>query len=57
MEAIAEGMAAGHLAARDAIKARRPELPVGLSLAIVETRCWGHLDRPAHSASRWSADG
>ena len=29
MDAIAGGMAAGHRAAREAIKARRPELPVG----------------------------
>ena len=36
MDAIADGMAAGHRAARAAIKARRPELPVGLSLAIVD---------------------
>ena len=30
------GMTAGHKAAKAAIKARRPELPVGLSLAIVD---------------------
>jgi beta-glucosidase len=30
------GMTAGHRAAKAAIKARRPELPVGLSLAIVD---------------------
>ncbi|WP_019180867.1 glycoside hydrolase family 1 protein [Microbacterium yannicii] len=30
------GMTAGHRAARAAIKSRRPELPVGLSLAIVD---------------------
>ena len=41
MEAIAEGMAAGHRAARDAIKARRPQLPVGLSLAIVDDQVVG----------------
>ena len=33
---MADGMAAGHLAAQAAIKARRPDLPVGLSLAIVD---------------------
>lgn len=36
MDAMADGMAAGHRAARDAIKARRPDLPVGMSLAIVD---------------------
>lgn len=30
------GMTAGHRAAKAAIKARRPELPVGLSLAVVD---------------------
>ncbi|GLI26586.1 beta-glucosidase [Agromyces rhizosphaerae] len=34
--AMRAGMTAAHLAARDAIKAHRPELPVGLSLAIVD---------------------
>ncbi len=33
---MAEGMRAGHLAARAAIKARRPALPVGLSIAIMD---------------------
>src|SRR5690349_11533001 len=41
MDAIADGMAAGHRAARDAIKARRPGLPVGLSLAIVDDQVVG----------------
>lgn len=36
MDAMADGMAAGHRAAKAAIKARRPELPVGLSLAIID---------------------
>jgi len=36
MDAIADGMTAGHVAARAAIKARRPELPVGLSIAVVD---------------------
>ena len=36
MDALADGQTAGHLAARAAIKARRPDLPVGLSLAIVD---------------------
>jgi beta-glucosidase len=35
-EAFADGLAAGHVAARDAIRSRRPELPVGLSLAVVD---------------------
>src|SRR6266480_1375433 len=41
MDAIAAGMAAGHRAAREAIKARRPGLPVGLSLAIVDDQVVG----------------
>ena len=41
MDAIADGMAAGHRAAREAIKARRPGLPVGLSLAIVDDQVVG----------------
>ena len=36
MDAMGDGLAAGHVAARTAIKARRPALPVGLSLAIVD---------------------
>ncbi|MEU4155198.1 family 1 glycosylhydrolase [Actinoplanes sp. NPDC026670] len=36
MDAIADGMTAGHRAARAAIKAHRPDLPVGFSLAIVD---------------------
>ena len=36
MDLFADGMTAGHLAAKAVIKARRPELPVGLSLAIVD---------------------
>jgi beta-glucosidase len=41
MDAMADGMTAGHLAARDAIKARRPDLPVGLSLAIIDDQVAG----------------
>jgi beta-glucosidase len=41
MDAIADGMAEGHLAARAAIKARRPDLPVGLSLAIIDDQVAG----------------
>jgi beta-glucosidase len=36
MDAMADGMTAGHRAARNAIKAHRPDLPVGFSLAIVD---------------------
>jgi beta-glucosidase len=36
MDAMADGMTAGHLAGKAAIKNRRPDLPVGLSLAIVD---------------------
>jgi beta-glucosidase len=41
LDAMADGMAAGHRAARAAIKARRPDLPVGLSLAIVDDQVVG----------------
>jgi beta-glucosidase len=36
LDAMEDGLEAGHLAAKAAIKARRPELPVGLSLAIMD---------------------
>jgi beta-glucosidase len=36
LDAIEDGLAAGHVAARAAIKARRPELPVGFSLALMD---------------------
>ena len=36
MDAMADGMALGHLAAKSAIKARRPDLPVGLSIAVID---------------------
>jgi beta-glucosidase len=36
MVTLEDGMAAGHVAARAAIKARRPDLPVGFSLAIMD---------------------
>lgn len=36
MDEMADGMTAGHRAARAAIKAVRPDLPVGMSLAIVD---------------------
>ncbi len=41
MGAMADGMTAGHRAAKAAIKARRPELPVGLSIAIVDDQVVG----------------
>jgi beta-glucosidase len=40
-DAIADGMAAGHRAARATIKARRPDLPVGLALAVADDRVAG----------------
>ncbi|TVZ01085.1 glycoside hydrolase family 1 protein [Trebonia kvetii] len=40
-DAICDGMTAGHRAARAAIKARRPELPVGFALAIVDDQVCG----------------
>ncbi|CAI9401424.1 glycoside hydrolase family 1 protein [Nocardioides sp. T2.26MG-1] len=36
LDAMEDGLTAGHLAARAVIKARRPDLPVGFSLAIVD---------------------
>lgn len=36
MDAMQAGMTAGHLAAKASIKARRPDLPLGLSLAIID---------------------
>jgi len=36
MDSLADGMTAGHLAARSAIKSRRADLPVGLSLAVMD---------------------
>ena len=36
IDAFADGMSAGHVAAREAIKARRADLPVGMSLAIMD---------------------
>jgi beta-glucosidase len=41
LDAMRDGMTAGHLAAREALKARRPDLPVGLSIAIVDDRVAG----------------
>ncbi|GAA2656779.1 glycoside hydrolase family 1 protein [Paractinoplanes durhamensis] len=41
MDAMGDGMSAGHRAARAAIKARRPDLPVGFSLALVDDRVVG----------------
>jgi beta-glucosidase len=39
--AMADGMAAGHRAAKAAIKERRPDLPVGLSVAIADDQVVG----------------
>lgn len=36
LDAMEDGLTAGHLAARAAIKAHRPELPVGFSLAVMD---------------------
>ncbi|HEX2362758.1 MAG TPA: family 1 glycosylhydrolase, partial [Jiangellaceae bacterium] len=36
MDALADGLTAGHLAAREAIKARRSDLPVGMPIAIMD---------------------
>jgi beta-glucosidase len=36
LDAMAAGLAAGHATAKAAIKARRPDLPVGLSLAVMD---------------------
>jgi beta-glucosidase len=41
MDAMADGMAAGHRAAKAAIKAQRPDLPVGFSIAIVDDQVVG----------------
>jgi beta-glucosidase len=41
MDAVADGMTAGHRAARTAIKARRPDLPVGFALAVVDDQVHG----------------
>jgi beta-glucosidase len=41
MDAMADGMEAGHRAARAAIKAACPDLPVGLSVAIVDDQVVG----------------
>ncbi|MBM2615937.1 glycoside hydrolase family 1 protein [Actinoplanes sp. LDG1-06] len=41
LDAMADGLTAGHVAARAAIKARRPDLPVGFSLAVVDDQVSG----------------
>ena len=40
-DAMEDGLAAGHLAAKAAIKSRRPDLPLGLSLAVVDDQAMG----------------
>ena len=46
---LEDGLVAGHRAARDAIKARRPDLPVGFSLALVDDVVVG--DDPSRSGT------
>ncbi len=41
IDAIADGMTRGHLAARAAIRAHRDALPVGISIAVVDDRVVG----------------
>jgi beta-glucosidase len=41
LDAMEDGCAAAHTAAKAAIKARRPDLPVGLSLAVVDDQYAG----------------
>jgi beta-glucosidase len=41
MDALADGMEAGHRAGKEAIKAACPDLPVGLSIAIIDDRVVG----------------
>ena len=58
MDAIGDGMTAGHRAARAAIRSRRPDLPVGFSLAVIDDRVVGDdpsfRDRKrAEVYSRW----
>jgi len=58
MDEMAASMAAGHVAAKAAIKNRRPELPVGLSLAIMDDVVVGDdptvRDRKRHEVyARW----
>jgi beta-glucosidase len=36
LDALEDGLAAGHVAARAAVTARRPDLPVGFSLAVMD---------------------
>jgi beta-glucosidase len=41
-DAIEDGLAAAHRAGKAAIKARRPDLPVGFSIAVVDDQAVGH---------------
>jgi len=52
MDALEDGMAAGHVAARAAIKARRPDLRVGFSLAIMDDVVMG--DDPTVWERKWA---
>ncbi len=49
---MGDGMTAGHRAARAAIKARRPDLPVGFSLAIVDDQVVRRRPEPAGPQAR-----
>jgi beta-glucosidase len=56
-DAMEEGLVAGHLAAKAAIKSRRPDLPLGFSLAVVDDQAIGETtvrDRKrAEVYARW----
>ncbi|HEX5202171.1 family 1 glycosylhydrolase [Paractinoplanes rhizophilus] len=51
-DAMADGMAAGHRAARAAVKARRPDLPLGFSLAMVDDQVRGRDDPSVRDRKR-----
>ncbi|MEV6841926.1 family 1 glycosylhydrolase [Actinoplanes sp. NPDC051411] len=56
-DALEDGMAAAHRAGRAAIRSRRPDLPVGLSLAVVDDQAVGETkirDRKRNDVyARW----
>ncbi|GLY94476.1 family 1 glycosylhydrolase [Actinoplanes sp. NBRC 103695] len=56
-DAMEEGQAVAHVAAREAIRSRRPDLPVGLSIAVVDDQAVGSADIRDHKRSevygRW----
>ena len=61
MDAMADGMTAGHLAAKEAIKARRADLPVGLSSPssttspTATTRRSATASAPRSTSAGWSS--